>query len=1264
MSKEVTCENKEEKFIKISSTGYIDFEITLSLTEQEAEVLNVFPEKIENLSDCQEFLKSFGPDTQQMTFKSEQFKKSSIYDFIRLSSNNSTINSLLVINRAFKKKAFIEFITLSELRFKPENAFLREFVKNISEQNFVFLVENNFLQNLNSKIKFVIKIDNKVAKSFENICEPSGKPQTDSSMLKGNNDKANSLENSLLYNLQQRAEDVKSAKKAKSPAPKSLKSGSKVTEKNERNESSVGRISAKSKVSGKILNQNSNNNLNNSPTNRSILNNSRNLNNSINNNNNNINIRESSNIVFDQHEENLGASAAVAQQRDNSALHDNKSAYSAKKTLNEISENNKNAEEQKLNEQLKLNEGELNELEKELAENKSNNEAVDINKSQINELDETANKILNSIPNVGLGAEGANLNNQSRISNNLPSSQNLNAINITNQSNLADNKAYNKNVLEAAAGEEDDVQVKSKIYSNEDAENKENSRLLNLDLHLNAPKAENENENAEVLSSKNNIINVNINNNINEEANTLSVFERFKYDFSGSDYFFVDMNEMLELKIQNFSISDFYSLLKKITEDHKQITIIISFPNIINNIGFLDLESINILNEIIGLTDIYIFDKKDALALFNLMAQINSEEDNYEDKKNLEQLFIKEIKKKRKTHPKIGIFLDELKRVTIIEQQTSSNLILFHTDYEFDLIPANVSKIISEDYKKLFVVHYEMLKSVFIGGLFSRMLYKKPFNCGFTAGNESLKRVVELLRFNLDAPLDPNFFLIRIKKNAKLPDEEEKTKKKKEQHFTLDCANVLNSKMKEYNPLHDGNLVSYFSSKYIRKHLKNLGFINKKGSIMQDPDNKKLGIIESKKLSKVYEEERVNLQRIKDKKEKLKLQIKNLLQGNNVMKSGNMKEIEKLAKVYNFYPQSDKKLPSVNEFKKSINRNIKINSEIYLKEIQKGKAARSKSNVRSPGRTEANLNIHSTGASARNNRNTLLNVIEKIEDKILNNENSISKISEGQKHNSNNASLRKDNVNNNDSYNNNSRINRSNVNNNSGKNIMIRENSGNRNNNNNIANISGNNIEKVKTKSGKSQISQNSKAENANLKSSSSNKNISEQNIAEEQIQKNTENIIKNNNNNSIAAAENEQNARSDLNENTENNKQNNNNSEIEIKKEVEAEERNVSNDNLNLDANENLNLNNDAENKSVIDNNLNNVSKISKKNDVSGNDLNVSVKKSNLLSEENNNNVSKVNVVIENEENENKILNENVENVNAASDNNNNEEKPIAEEN
>jgi len=202
MSKEVTYDNSYEKFIKITSTGNIDFEISLSLTKEEAEIFQVFPDNIETVSDCEKFFKEENQEKQAATFGTNQFKRNNIYDYIRLSSNNATINSLLVINRSFKRKAFIEFISMSEIKFKPENIYLNDVIKNITEQNFLFLVENNFLPHLESKIKFVIKIDNRVEKVFGNVCENSNS-QNESVLKKENinndNNNDNDKENIFLF---------------------------------------------------------------------------------------------------------------------------------------------------------------------------------------------------------------------------------------------------------------------------------------------------------------------------------------------------------------------------------------------------------------------------------------------------------------------------------------------------------------------------------------------------------------------------------------------------------------------------------------------------------------------------------------------------------------------------------------------------------------------------------------------------------------------------------------------------------------------------------------------------------------------------------------------------------------------------------------------------------------------------------------------------------------------------------------------------------
>jgi len=129
MSKDDSREQiKFKKYIKISATGNIDLEITLTVTSDEADYLHIFPNKISNLKDCEEFLQPIMIKMQELTNKQEN-KLANIFDYVRLSSNNTTINSLIIMNKTSKKKAFIEFITLSELKFSEEVYFLKEFVQ-------------------------------------------------------------------------------------------------------------------------------------------------------------------------------------------------------------------------------------------------------------------------------------------------------------------------------------------------------------------------------------------------------------------------------------------------------------------------------------------------------------------------------------------------------------------------------------------------------------------------------------------------------------------------------------------------------------------------------------------------------------------------------------------------------------------------------------------------------------------------------------------------------------------------------------------------------------------------------------------------------------------------------------------------------------------------------------------------------------------------------------------------------------------------------
>jgi len=954
------------KFIKLVSTGIIKLHLTLTLTDQEAEFFNIIPSRIDKISDCASFLSQ---DGNKFFLTSTPIKKNNkklnIFDNIRLSSNNPTINTLLFINRAFKKKIFIEYVTMNDIKFLQQNHFMKDVIKYVTEQNFLFLVENKFIANLDSCIKFEIKINNKTVKVFENICDNNHINNSfhDDINFKSktniNNDNLNNFNSNLInfnstniennnekiINLIQTHEMGNNDEKTNNRDEIKELSNANIDFSIKNKEDSLKKNNQSKPTSIKFADGNDIIN-NDNPTSRILL-------------ENDIlhNDKTFSNQQISKEERSINYNRGG----DNTNILNN-----SHKNLNENKEadaDSVNNIENKLNYNLNLNQSGLSK--KNLSQEIVAGSEKDINVlnpnsiSEKQEADFTADKLLNSIEkklndsNIPINLDENNkLKEQNEISNN----QEINNDNhhsedyIKNESNkfniIDDNNQQNLNLNDLSKQNPD---LNENIYSG-------------LPLQQKSSFGQNLND---LSNSPNLSPNTNFTNSLIKSPPT--VFERFHYDFSGCNYFFIDLSEMILLKKFNFCLKDLLDLLKKVTFDFREISIITNFPNIIKNISLLDLESLNQISEVVSLTDIYVFDKNEAIAIFHLLAQLNSENESIGNEKNLEFLFIREIKRKKRPFPKIGLFMEGMKSCTIIQQQQNKNFVVFNSRYDFNLIAPNVSSVVFEDYHKIFTNNYEYLKAVYLGGFLSRLFYKKSFNTCFTAGNESLKRIIDLLRFNMEPPLDFNYYLIRIKKKDKGISEEEKINKKKEQNFVLDATNIVNSQMHDYNPLYDNNLGSFFSSKLTKSHLQKLGFINRNGVIIDDPDNKKITMFEKKNFEKIFEQEKNHLEKIKDHKEKMRLQIKNLLNINTQMiRTGSLKDLNKLAKIYTFNPIANKKLPNI-EFKKTMMKMTKFDNNFYLKEIGKGNKPKSLFNFNpSKKNLESNLNYQ------MNNNNDIL----------------------------------------------------------------------------------------------------------------------------------------------------------------------------------------------------------------------------------------------------------------------------------------------------
>ena len=400
----------------------------------------------------------------------------------------------------------------------------------------------------------------------------------------------------------------------------------------------------------------------------------------------------------------------------------------------------------------------------------------------------------------------------------------------------------------------------------------------------------------------------------NSEVNFLhKILNTLEYPFSKRDYFFIDLDFIIGLTVNE--ILQVLSLIDYLIAT-TNLKIIVSFPNIIKNLSTLNFEILPAINEILNLTDIYIFEKKEISAFFEIINELSDENKHLdENSKKPEVQFIKIVRKKKKDM-KLGLFLNEFKTLSLIDQHPQTNLIVCHTDYEYELInnkSRNQAKIAMNDKKMLIEAHYSIFKGAYFGAFLNKFFNKKTFNNSHNSGKKLVSKLLEVLYKDNELPLDPEFYIINIKATK----EEQQLGKnllinKKEVSFVLDCVNKNNSKMNEYNPLQDSNLKIYFNSYQNRKNLKKMGFINQKGDINPDPDFRFLGgPLKNQNLKGQLEYNQNKLIKLKDKSSKLQVQISELcLMKLPELNSVRQDDINKLSLDFTEKPRS-LKLPSL-----------------------------------------------------------------------------------------------------------------------------------------------------------------------------------------------------------------------------------------------------------------------------------------------------------------------------------------------------------------
>ena len=197
----------------------------------------------------------------------------------------------------------------------------------------------------------------------------------------------------------------------------------------------------------------------------------------------------------------------------------------------------------------------------------------------------------------------------------------------------------------------------------------------------------------------------------------------------------------------------------------------------------------------------------------------------------------------RKPQEKLALVLDEFKKIFFIKcnKKDEKPSVL---DFDLQLYPQmnlrNMKEILES--KKFIQANFNDYITAFFGSLLSNIVSKGQEGCeenslflSYLMATNTIKKMVEIQKYNLPMPKNKDFFATSVNKSEVKKILTEANQRKKEQLFVLDGNSRKSEVIKQYNPLLDKNLVSFFSSRNNQNFLKLKGFIGKAGEIMYDP---------------------------------------------------------------------------------------------------------------------------------------------------------------------------------------------------------------------------------------------------------------------------------------------------------------------------------------------------------------------------------------------------------------------------------------------
>ena len=374
----------------------------------------------------------------------------------------------------------------------------------------------------------------------------------------------------------------------------------------------------------------------------------------------------------------------------------------------------------------------------------------------------------------------------------------------------------------------------------------------------------------------------------------------------------------------NYYISEINDINKDIKQKNETIN-----DNKTSKKEFSKEYLLELLNKFYYVTDIYFFDKKQAVKFFSEHYKLFTVDLSQKiiSSKNVYDYFIKGITTGTSTkipNEKTGIFLDEFNEFSLIQVSKKS---VYKQDYYPNLFPKVNAHNLNEIslYKDIIEKNKNNFYSLFLSNIVTTISHA-PKNSAINSmivypayliGVDLIKKKIEYIKNDIKIKeFDDKFY--KIKKNNKIISREldKLSKEEKEEKFLLDCTNKLKSNKKEYISLFDFHLKNYFSNHYIRKDLENKGFIDSEGYILYDPVYK--NAMANKMKKKKFTE--------KQMKEKIISDINNIKM-HSVFNGKSINDINILIK-NNFNVTSDIKIPFIKEDiqKQNINKK-KINNK-------------------------------------------------------------------------------------------------------------------------------------------------------------------------------------------------------------------------------------------------------------------------------------------------------------------------------------------------